>query len=255
MKIDTNITLDDFKSEMQHRVVRYSPRSMAVRQALRFARQHKDPEFFRVATNKILAQKQFHREMYGPGWFERIFDYFSLGSLREVVVTVLLVGLGVLGIDYGKRMIGQISPPSQLERMEIDQLAKRLGFQVDDSGRDQNLLKYPMLSLRAGKRMGNESVNGSAENDTRQLGGKEQSNEQIAAHGSAQTKVDSLSSLSNEDIQRISEAVITALKIRETNKPSDPKVLETLSMVAPQRDDSLSVPTQSAVDPEQGNNP
>ncbi len=255
MKIDPNISLDDFKAEMQHRVVRYSTRSMAVRQALRFARKNKDPEFYRVATNKILAQKQFHREVYGPGWFERLFDYFSLGSLREVVVTVLLVGLGVLGIDYGKRMIGQISPPSKLERMEIDQLAKRLGFHVDDSGTAQNSLKNPLLSMRTGKRVGNEFPNGDTENRSKRFSDTDLKNKQDLAPESGGSKENSLTSLSDDDVQRIAEAVIAALKTRDSNKPSEPRVLETLSMIAPRLDDTLNVPTQNALAPEQGSNP
>lgn len=134
MKIDPKISLDDFKAEMQHRVVRYSLRSLPVQQALRFARQHKDPEYFRVASNKIHSQRQFQREMYGPGWFERVFDYLSFGSLREVVMTVLLVGLGVLGIDVGKRAMQGFLPPSTNDSVEFERLAKLLGYPVTDDG-------------------------------------------------------------------------------------------------------------------------
>ncbi|MEI8211027.1 MAG: hypothetical protein WCI02_02685 [Planctomycetota bacterium] len=134
MKIDPKISLDDFKAEMQHRVVRYSLRSLPVQQALRFARQHKDPEYFRVASNKIHSQRQFQREMYGPGWFERVFDYLSFGSLREVVMTVLLVGLGVLGIDVGKRAMQNFFPASKPDSVEFEKLAKLLGYPLTDEG-------------------------------------------------------------------------------------------------------------------------
>ena len=40
MKLDPKMSLKDFCDEMQHRVMRYSLRSLTVRQALRFARKH-----------------------------------------------------------------------------------------------------------------------------------------------------------------------------------------------------------------------
>jgi hypothetical protein len=134
VKIEPQISLDEFCSEMQHRVVRYSLRSIAVRSAIRFARKHENPEFYRVAMNKVHAQKLFQRELNGPGMLEKLFDYFSLGSLREVVVTLMLVGLAVFGIDAGRKYLNTNDRGStSFDSMEVDQLAKRLGLLLEDS--------------------------------------------------------------------------------------------------------------------------
>ncbi|MFO1063085.1 MAG: hypothetical protein U0892_04330 [Pirellulales bacterium] len=189
MKIDPNISLEDFKAEMQHRVVRYSPRSLAVKHALRFARKHQDPEFYRVATNKVLAQKQFAREMYGPGLFERLFDYLSLGSLREVVVTVMLVGLGILGIDVGKRAIQQFSPPpSRLEGMEVEQLAKQLGIELEPT---------PVVNGAKGAQ------------DPKSPAGKE-------GQAAKTQRPPNVANLSDADVQRIAAAVLAAMRQPES---------------------------------------
>lgn len=118
---------------MQHRVVRYPLRSLAVRRALCFARKHSNPEYYRIATNKVHTQRQFLRELNGPGLFEKLFDYFSLGSLREIVVTLMLVGLAVLGIDAGRKFLNTNDRKSSFEQMDVDQLAKRLGILLEDS--------------------------------------------------------------------------------------------------------------------------
>lgn len=133
MKIDPNISVDEFREEMQHRVVRYPLRSLAVRRALCFARKHSNPEYYRIASNKVHTQRQFLRELNGPGLFEKLFDYFSLGSLREIVVTLMLVGLAVLGIDAGRKFLNTNDRKSSFEQMDVDQLAKRLGILLEDS--------------------------------------------------------------------------------------------------------------------------
>lgn len=134
MKIDSQISLVDFCNEMQHRVVRYSLRSIAVRSAVRFAKNHENPEFYRVAMNKVHAQRLFQRELNGPGMFDKLFDYFSVESLREIVAMLLLVGLTVLGLDKGRKFINGFDRKVPYENMDVDQIAKRLGIQLEDSG-------------------------------------------------------------------------------------------------------------------------
>lgn len=204
MKLDPNISLEEFCTEMQHRVIRYSLRSLAVRQALRFARKHDNPEFYRVATNKIHAQRQFQREMNGPSFFERAFDYFSLGSLREVVVTLLLVGLAVFGIDAGRKFLNRSDRSTTFEQMDVDQLAKRLGILLEDS-------RGPALpTLRNPKPVQIEPV-------------------QIETIGPATEASNSpKSGISDEDVQRIVAAVLVAMQDRDKAKvaPTDTEVTQ-----------------------------
>ena len=102
MKFDKETSIETFRDEMQHRVVKYPLRSRPVKEALRYAKSHEDPAFHRVASDKIHAQKQFEREMFGPGKFERITDFLTLGSLREVFVMMLLVVCGIAGVEAVK---------------------------------------------------------------------------------------------------------------------------------------------------------
>jgi hypothetical protein len=134
---------------MQHRVVRYSLRSIAVRSAIRFARKHENPDFYRVAMNKVHAQKLFQRELNGPGMFEKLFDYFSLGSLREVVMTLMLVGLAVFGIDAGRKYFNANDRRStSFDAIEVDQLAKRLGLLLEDSASSpRSLIRSSVIPL------------------------------------------------------------------------------------------------------------
>lgn len=210
MKIDPQISLDDFKSEMQHRVVRYSLRSLPVQQALRFARQHKDPEFFRVASNKIHAQRQFQREMYGPGWFERVFDYLSFGSLREVVMTVLLVGLGVLGIDAGKRAMQSFYPPNGTELIDVNRLALGLGYSLnEDNGPMGSVTRSQLPTVRP-----RDSVFGTP-------------------------------SLSEEDVQRIAKALLKEMQARE-QPPAVQPAANNLGQNASGQDGQNTVPQVSS---------
>lgn len=132
MKLTKETTFGQFREEMQHRVVKYPLNSRPVKEALRFAKKHKDPAFYRVASDKIHAQRQFQRELHGPGRVERLVDFVSLGSLREVVITLLLVSAGVMSLEGGKRFL---SPPDQelYEHMDIDELASALGVALDVS--------------------------------------------------------------------------------------------------------------------------
>jgi hypothetical protein len=186
MKINPDISLDDFCAEMQHRVIRYSLRSLTVRQALRFARKHDNPEFYRVATNKIHAQRQFQREMNGPGIFERVFDYFSLGSLREVVVTLLLVGLAVVGIDAGRKLLNGTQQPTAIEQMDVDQLAKRLGILLEDTRGP--IVSSPRIQIQPSTQTRDSSTAVAAEVKPR---------------------------ISDEDVQRIVAAVLVAMQEKE----------------------------------------
>ena len=133
MKLANDISLAQFCEEMQYRVVKFPLNSLVVREALQFAKKHPNPELFRIATNKVLAQRQFQRELYGPGWLERVFDYLALGSLREVVTTLLLVGLTVVGIEAVKAAVAPPTLPAAVEHMDVDELARRLGLALETS--------------------------------------------------------------------------------------------------------------------------
>ena len=132
MKLTSELSLEQFREEMQHRVVRYPLRSRPVKEAVRFAKGHEDPAFYRIASDKIHAQRQFQRELHGPSRLERLVDFFTLGSLKEVVVTLLLVAAGVVGLDVAQRVM---SDPDQemMAKMDVDALAARLGLALETS--------------------------------------------------------------------------------------------------------------------------
>lgn len=127
-EISDEMTLNQFRDEMQHRVVKYGSRSRAVKEAVRFARRQKDPEFYRVAMDKVHAQEQYRREVEGPSRWERIMDFLNMGSLREVIVVLMLVGVTCASIEMFR---GSSRGSDAQAAVDIDRLASRLGFDLD----------------------------------------------------------------------------------------------------------------------------
>ncbi|WP_040769310.1 hypothetical protein [Novipirellula maiorica] len=185
MKITSELSLEEFREEMQHRVVKYPLNSRPVKEALRFAKTHEDPAFYRIASDKIHAQRQFQRELYGPGRLERLVDFFAFGSLKEVVVTLLLVGSGVVGLDVAKRTMRGDPDEEIYAHMDVNALADRLG-------------------LALGTNRGGGTVNASITGPSRPLGvlqltpGADESNAR----------------LSDADVARIADAVLQRLTAR-----------------------------------------
>lgn len=133
MSFKQETTLEQFREEMQHRVVKYPLNSRPVKEALRFAKKHEDPAFYRIASDKIHAQRQFQRELYGPGRLERLIDFVSLGSLREVVVTLVLVAGGVVGLDVARRALQPAPVDDLYAHMDVEKLAEQLGLALETS--------------------------------------------------------------------------------------------------------------------------
>lgn len=131
MTLDNDITLQQFREEMQHRVVKFPLNSRPVKDAMRFARQHTDPAFYRVAADKVHAQRQFRRELYGPSRWERVVDFVSLGSLREVILTLMLVGGGVASLETGRYLLHADPDAALYANMDVDELATRLGIALE----------------------------------------------------------------------------------------------------------------------------
>lgn len=199
MTLDDTTTIDQFREEMQHRVVKYALNSRPVKEALRFAKRHDDPAFYRIAADKIHAQRQFQRELYGPSRMERLVDFIALGSLREVVLTLVLVGGGVVGLDVVKRFMLK-EPDSELyANMDVDELATRLGIALEAHDEDGGV-KQP--AKPAAKREDVKPAKGDDPPPTAQL--------------------------SDADVARIAEAVIRRLGER--------KAAETSAAVAPDSD-------------------
>ena len=128
MKLEKDISLEDFRDEMQHRVVKYPLRSRPVKEGLRFAKLQSDAAFHRIATDKIHAQKQFQRELNGPGKVERLVDFLMLGSLRELFVMMLLVVVGIAGVEAVKSFYAAVNEPEPA--VDIDELAKKLNLEI-----------------------------------------------------------------------------------------------------------------------------
>ena len=138
MKLEKDILLEDFRDEMQHRVVKYPLRSRPVKEGLRFAKRHSDPAFHRIATDKIHAQAQFQREMYGPSKLEKLVDFLTLGSLRELFVMMMLVVAGIAGVETVKSFYSALNPPEP--HVDIDELAKKLNLGLESfDERDQSV--------------------------------------------------------------------------------------------------------------------
>lgn len=129
MKLDNDMSLAEFRDEMQHRVVKYPLRSKAVREAVRFARRNPDTDFYRVAIDKIDAQKQFHHRRYGPSWPQRVADFLG-GTPREAAVPLLVVVVALLGM----RLTGvwRSDEAEMVANIDVDRLAERMGFYIDE---------------------------------------------------------------------------------------------------------------------------
>ena len=182
MILNTDTTLDQFRDEMQHRVVKYPLNSRPVKEALRFAKKHEDAAFYRIASDKIHAQRQFQRELYGPSKLERVVDFVSLGSLREVVITLLLVAGGVVGLDVAKYVMRPDPDEDMYSQVDVEELATQLGLALEPSGPTE--------------------TNGPAD------GGPLRQDESVEGET---TPGDSTRHLSDADIARIAEAVIQRL--------------------------------------------
>ena len=127
MKLNDDLNVDQFREEMQHRVVRYPLLSRPVKEAVRFAKRHSDPAFYRIASDKVHAQRQFQRELYGPSRMERLVDFLSLGSLKEVGVMLMLVVGGVVGLDFAKRAMHGHPDEDLYAQMDVDAASRSTG--------------------------------------------------------------------------------------------------------------------------------
>ena len=208
MRLDDASTLDQFRKEMQHRVVKYPLNSRPVKEALRFAKQRQDPAFYRIATDKIHAQRQFQREMFGPTRMEQAVEFFTLGSLREVIVTLLLVGSGVLVFDGFKRLFGSAPVDRSIADMDVDQLADKLGIVLESKGA---LIEPPS-------------------EEKPQTPVESSSNKPLRA---TSTQASSSSAISDEDVSRIAKAIIERMNLQ-----SVPDALTKASADAASREDS-----------------
>jgi hypothetical protein len=122
------MSLDDFRDEMQHRVVKYSLRSKEIREAVRFARQNEDANFYRVALDKIDAQKQFSHEQDGPSRMQCVLDFLG-GTPRDISLTMIVVLILLAGWKFVDGRIAEQNVPGDLD---IDRLAERMGFYVQN---------------------------------------------------------------------------------------------------------------------------
>jgi hypothetical protein len=130
MELSDDLTLPQFRREMQHRVVKYRLNSRPVREALLFAKRHPDPQFYRVATDKINAQRQFQREVNGPGKLELLVDLLRAGSLREVLLTLALVVAACVAIEYVRAPARSAGAAASID---LDRLARRLGYDLESA--------------------------------------------------------------------------------------------------------------------------
>jgi hypothetical protein len=129
MNLTPDMTLDDFRDEMQHRVVKYSLRSKQNREAMRFARRHRNRDFYRVAIDKYNARKQYEHELYGPSRLDRLFDLLN-GTPRDVALTLLMVVVVLVSLHFGGSWL--MAEPDLGETIDVDRLAKRMGFYISE---------------------------------------------------------------------------------------------------------------------------
>ena len=132
LTFDEHTTVTQFRDEFQHRIVKYPIHSRPVKEARRFARRHTNPEFHRIAEDKVHAQAQHRRELNGPSRWERAVDFLNGGSLREIGVTLALVTVACLGIETTRAWFGARRAPAQVSDAEVERLAKRMGFYLVD---------------------------------------------------------------------------------------------------------------------------
>ncbi len=126
MNLHRNMTLDEFRDEMQHLVMTQKLNSKPVKEALRFARQQKDPAFLRIAANKLEAQKQFLHEEFGPSTWQKAWDFLQ-GAPKEMAQTVLVVAVVLLTV----KSLGWFgNPPSTDSRVEFN--VDRITQQMED---------------------------------------------------------------------------------------------------------------------------
>jgi hypothetical protein len=129
MKLTDTISIDEFREEMQHRVVKYPLSSRQVREGMRFAKQHSNPEFFRVALDKVDAQKEFQHERDGLSRLDRLLSVLG-GLPREVAVTLFFVVVVLVSLHYsGSWLMAEPNPDAQVD---VERLAQRMGFYIKE---------------------------------------------------------------------------------------------------------------------------
>ena len=143
MELNKDTTIDQFRDEMQRRIVKYHPSSRPVREAVRFARRHEDPAYYRIAVDKVTAQKQYRREVFGPSRLEKALDLLNFGAPREVIVTLLLIVVGVACVEALKYFSSPPEGPVYSE-LDIDALADRLGIRIDEQVKAADSVPIPM---------------------------------------------------------------------------------------------------------------
>lgn len=150
-----DMTLDQFEDEMQLRVVKFGPKSRAAREALQFARLQSDPNFFRVASDKINAQTQFLRETYGPSKLETFYLAARPFFPKEVVMTVLLLSASIIGYDLIRTALAPANP-NAIAPLDIDELSRRMSVEIREnatlSRRDLDAIKSD-LSTGVGQQL------------------------------------------------------------------------------------------------------
>lgn len=229
MKIDAETTLEQFREEMQHRVVKYPLNSRPVKEALRFAKTHEDPAFYRIASDKIHAQRQFQRELYGPGRFERLVDFMALGSLREVVVTLVLVAIGVAGLDGVRRWSRPEPIESAVANLDLDTLAKRLGIALET-----NRLQVIPNEID-GMRFEGHDANTTQHSDNLRKENPRRADAESAQSGSMNRQ------LTDEDVARIADAIIARMNRPNTLEIDVPNKAQTISLDIPESGKSTNL--------------
>jgi hypothetical protein len=213
MKLDTDTTIDQFRDEMQHRVVKYPLKSRPVREALRFAKKHEDPAYYRIASDKMHAQRQFQRELYGPTKWESVVELFTLGTAREAIIILVLVVTGALSLEGSRKLLFTADEDLYAD-MDVDALAQRLGILLDieDEG-------SPTEELAQNDAAGQElSVNTAIGDMTR--------------HKTQR--------LDEEDVERIARAVVAVLREDQGFRESFPSAADEVGASDGQTDESLS---------------
>lgn len=149
MKLHAEISKNEFKREMQVRACKFGERDKPVREALVFARQHPDPEFYRIAMDKIDAQKQFKHELLGPSRWQKLKDQLS-GVPKDLVGTALLVialfgGLNLLRSQFFDR------PTAPISDQEVERLAKRMGLYIAEHTEQKQRQQAPLFDQQLSK--------------------------------------------------------------------------------------------------------
>ncbi len=128
MKLTQTMSLEEFRDEMQVRAFKHNERSQPVREAIRFARQHSDPAFYRVAVDKVIAQEQYRHETYGPSRWQRFVDFLS-GAPKDAAMTLCVIAAVLAGLSFMRsRLLEPVG--DTVSDSDVDRLAERMGLYI-----------------------------------------------------------------------------------------------------------------------------